>query len=205
MEGAALHNLFAVAVESDSFDEAHGYADAALSAYPAGSPGILRLAQDVAFHWVSRGEFRPALVVMKELVSRPEILSIRHIIYGHIARAAGGLEDSDCFEIAWSHVWVTVHDGSAVAGAASAMIGLAYGATSLREPVRAERALRKAIALATERQESAAVHEAEHLLQTTQNGAGVPGRSVAVTPAAQRLADRFQTALRDSRVPAPTT
>jgi tetratricopeptide (TPR) repeat protein len=204
MEGAALHNLFAVAVESDSYAEAHGFADAALSAYPAGNAGILRLAQDVAFRWVARGEFRPALLVMNELVSRPEVHSIRHIVSGHIARAAGGLDDGNTFESAWSRVWVQLEDEGACAGASSALIGLAYGAISLGEPVRAERALRKALVFAADRKESAALREADHLLQNVRNGAGVPERAAADTSAAERLADRFQLALRGSRVVAPT-
>lgn len=199
MEGAALHNLFAVAVESDSYAEAHGFADAALSAYPNGNPAILRLAQDVAFHWVSRGEFRPALVVMKELLSRSEVLSIRHIIQGHIARAAGAVGDGDTFESAWARVWTFVDSENVSAGAASALIGLAYGAMSLGEDARAERALRKALTFASERMESAALLEAEKLLQAMQKGAGLRQPAAAATFAAECLADRFQAILRDSR------
>ena len=199
MEGAALHNLFAVAVESDSYAEAHGFADAALSAYPAGNPGILRLAQDVAFHWVSRGEFRPALAVMGELLPRFHAPSVRQVIHGHIARAAAALGDCDTFESAWARVWTSLDD-DASPGAPQALVGLAYGAASLGEWTRAERALRRAVATATRRQEGTPLIEAERLLLMVQNQIALQqpaGHSNG--RASERLADRLKTALVDSR------
>lgn len=203
MEGAALHNLFAVAVESDAHAEACGYADAALSAYPAGSPAILRLAQDVAFNWVSQGESHAALAVMQELLTRPEILPIRHIIQGHVARAAGAVGDCDAFERAWARVWTFLDEDNSPPGASSALIGLAYGAASLGECARAERAVRRALKLATERLESAAMLEAEKLLLVVQTGAELqmPAGRPSLSTAA-RLADRLKSALREARVAA---
>lgn len=199
MQGAALHNLYMVALDCDSWAEAQGFAERALDAFPAGSPGLLRLAQDVAFHWVARGLYRPALTVMQELLPCFQDVAVRIVILAHVARAAAGMHSYDVFEGAWAQTWSQLGDSGAEPGAARALIGLAYAAASLSEWSRAERACVRALHLATLRDEECARAEAELLLSSTRERRLPRGADAGHTdqPSEQVVA-RFTRVLRES-------
>ena len=204
MQGAALHNLFAVEVECDSWAEADRFVEEALDAYPAGSPGLLRLAQDVAYHWVAQGRHAPALLVMEELLTVFQCPAVRLVILGHVARAAAGLGNCDIFERAWSQVWAGLSEDD-VPGSARALLGLAHGAASLQEWSRAERALSRAISLATLRGEGNVRDEAERVKEMIRSRvSATTGGDLPAARAVEHLATRFVAALRESRAGAMT-
>lgn len=205
MEGAALHNLYVIAFESGQVAEAEVLAGKALSAYPAGNRGIARLAYDVAYRWMAMGYFRRALIVAREIVFCFDLPSDRMLALGLLARAAGGAGEGDDFEQAWSQGWLLHARESAAEGAARGLLGLGYGAASLSEWARAERAARKALEHAVERKEETVAIKAELLANAIRERTTCDVAGVTHEEAAEDLALRFAEALQSTRAAALST
>lgn len=204
MEGAALHNLYGVEVECGNASKAEEYAEAALDAYPRSSPGLLRLAHDVAYLWITQAHYRRALPVVREVLLHLTRPADRVIVLGDIARAAGGAGDTDSFERAWAEAWLLADGDSADEGSARALTGLAYGAVSLGELKRAERAATRAARIASIRAESKVMMAAEAIIGIVQAEIAVEVNAGTATLSSERLAGRFVETLQRSRAAAGT-
>ncbi|HEX8276863.1 MAG TPA: tetratricopeptide repeat protein [Longimicrobiaceae bacterium] len=164
MEGAALHNLFGIEVECGNGSKAEKYAEAALDAYPRSSPGVSRLAHDVAYLWILQGHHERAVPVFRETLSQLTRPADRLVVLGDVAWAGGGAGDPETFEQAWAEAWLLAGDESAQEGSARALMALAQGAVSMEEWKRAERAAAKAARFAGLRAESRVLTVAEGIL-----------------------------------------
>ncbi len=166
VQGRALHDLFVIAAQTDQVGEAHEFARAAHRAYGPTHPRLPRLASDLAYFWLLRGHFAPALEVFRAVLPGLREPSERLVGWGNIARAAGAAGDRPAFEQAWDEIWSFAGEWHTRANAAQALLDVSRGAASLREWARAERAATAARDIAQRRGENRVLVEAESVLDS---------------------------------------
>jgi hypothetical protein len=146
----SLHNLFWTAVSSGQHDEAEALSRTTFEAYDPESPRVPAFAHDVAYFWVSRGQFAPALSVFQALLPHINVPTERLAILGSTARAAGGAGDRDRFDEVGPEIWKLIRGSEVGEQAAGVLTDLARGAASLGRWNEAEEAAKAAEELATE-------------------------------------------------------
>jgi hypothetical protein len=192
-QATALHDLFAVAVETGDKNDAERLARLALEAYGPRSRRVPVLAHDVAYFWMEQGHFERALSVFQAvlpLIERPvESLFVK----ADIARAAGGSGHSQVLHSAADDVWQLTQTAEFGHAAGRALLEVARGYLSLGETSQAERTARAALASATEQRESKVRFAAEALLESIhpEKLAEMPVPAVVNDPKADQLAADF--------------
>ncbi|HEX2187797.1 MAG TPA: tetratricopeptide repeat protein [Longimicrobiaceae bacterium] len=166
---ASLHDMFVIAVKSGQAGDAEALARNAFEAYDPQNPRVVPFAHDVAYFWMSRGQFAPALSVFQALAPQIRTHADRHRMLGSIARAAGGAGDRGTFAEAQEGIWRTIQSSDARETAAEVLLDLARGAAALGAWADAEKAARSAEEIATERQEAQSVLTAQAVLEAVEN------------------------------------
>ena len=169
IEGMALHDMFGVAVEAGRPDEARELARAAYEAYGPQNEDLPRLAQDIAYWWITQGFFARALPVLRSVLPHHPHASDRLMVLGNIARASGGLGDRETFRTAWDECYDLVRNASVDERAAQGLLDLAYGASSLSMWDKAETAAREALDIGLRRQEAKIRLTAESLIDSVRH------------------------------------
>lgn len=165
-QAAALHDLFAVAVETGQPPEAERLARLALEAYGTRSARVHVLAHDVAYFWMDHGHDDRALAVFQAVLPLIEKPVERLFVIADIARAAAGTGDRDLAFDSAAEVHRLIREPELEQGAARALLEVARGYHQLDEHERAEEAARQAIAFATRFRESKVRFAAEALLES---------------------------------------
>lgn len=169
IEGMALHDLFAVAVEADRSEEAQQYARAAYEAYGPHHPAVPRLAQDVAYWWITRGSYAEALPVLESVLPHFTQPGDRMTVLGSMARASGGLGQRERFREAWDAAHDLLRNTSADDRAAQGLLDMAHGAASLGLWDKAETAAREALETGARRNEAKIRLTAESLMDSVRH------------------------------------
>jgi tetratricopeptide (TPR) repeat protein len=169
LQGAALHNLCVVAIESGHPRRAQDYARKAFEAYGPHHERLPVLAHDVAYFWSTRGDFARALPIFRAVLAWIGRPAQRLTVYANIARAAGGLGEREAFEGAWAEAQRLIEGEEVSETAAQAWLDLALGASSLGAWERAEQAAARAIALGRERREGRIRAQAEEVLESARS------------------------------------
>ncbi|HEX2208363.1 MAG TPA: hypothetical protein VHG93_11825 [Longimicrobium sp.] len=193
LQGIAYHDLFLNHVETGA--EATSLAARAFQAYGPDHPFVPRLAYDVAYHWGLEGYFGEALRLALALEHRFEGPAENALVLGLIARAAGGSGDAGAFENARRKVEEVLRGGVGHDAAARALLGVSYGAASLRRWDLAEEAATRALEIANERREGRVVLAAESALAFARTRPE-PLRPMEAKEAQSELAGDFVEALR---------
>jgi tetratricopeptide (TPR) repeat protein len=207
IQGMALHDLFAIAIETGRKEQGEEYARQAFRAYGPNHPSLPVLAHDVAYFWVEQGYFARALEVFQALETHLTTPQDRLSLTASIARAAAGSGDRDRFRRAWTQV-VRLNKDSEVQGVVpGCMLDLALGAASLGEWDRAESAAEEAYELATRSGQAKVRFRAESLMDAIRNGRQAEARqqasrSASPSPKAETLANEFVRSLEIGRVAA---
>ncbi|HWK89273.1 MAG TPA: hypothetical protein VNP72_04735, partial [Longimicrobium sp.] len=185
--------LAVVAIEGGRADEAHELARAAFETYGADNPLLPRLAHDVAYWWITHGHFARAVPVLRSLLPHFAQPSLRVLVYGNLARAAGGLGDREAFRGAWDDAHDLLRESAADESAARVLLDLAHGASSLGLWDRAEAAARQALDIGTRRTEAKIRLSAEAVLDSIRHHRTVEVKRMAqpTSSAADALADDF--------------
>ncbi|HEX5725629.1 MAG TPA: tetratricopeptide repeat protein [Longimicrobiaceae bacterium] len=173
IQGRALHDLFVIGVDSGGSMESLEYARGAFRAYGSTHPRLPALAHDIAFFWMTRGRFAPALTVFQAMLPHLKQPSEQLMGWGNVARAAGGAGDRTVFDEAWDRSWSMAHENDSGLHAPQALLDLAHGATSLSDWSRAERAAEAARGLAERREENRVALAAEAVLDAVARRKGV--------------------------------
>ncbi|HZG43574.1 MAG TPA: tetratricopeptide repeat protein [Longimicrobium sp.] len=183
LEGMGLHGMFTVAIEADRPDDAQEFARAAFEAHGPESLELPRLAQDVAYWWITQGHFSRALPVLNSLLPHLPRPSDQLTVHSNIARAAGGMGDRDTFRDAWDRCHDLLRNGGVDDRAAQGLLDLAHGAASLGLWDKAEAAAREALDTGSRRQEAKIRFSAEALLDSVRHHRAVETgkRSVPAT------------------------
>jgi tetratricopeptide (TPR) repeat protein len=180
LHGSALHDLFVIAAQTGQADEAERLAREAFEMYGPDHPRLVYLALDVAYFWMERGRFAPALTVFQALVHHMQRLEDRLGVLANMVRAAAGAGERRLFEQTWDEVWDRMErTQQRLANAATVMLELAHGAAMLGEYERAERAAERAVEVARERAEAKTLLTAESVLDQVRRNRGVRQRAAA--------------------------
>ncbi|MBW3572320.1 MAG: hypothetical protein KY467_14560 [Gemmatimonadetes bacterium] len=169
IEGSALHDLFGVAVEAGRTDDARELARAAFNAYGPNSPALPRLAQDVAYWWITEGYFARALPVLRSVLPHHPQPFDRLTVLGNVARAAGALGDRETFRDAWDECHDLLDSSAVDERAAQGLLDLAHGAASLSLWDKAELAAREALDIGSRRSQAKIRLTAEALIESVRH------------------------------------
>ncbi|HEX6748227.1 MAG TPA: tetratricopeptide repeat protein [Longimicrobium sp.] len=198
IQGSALHDLFVIAAGGNHKDDAERYARGAFESYGPDHPRLPALANDIAYFWVERGHFAPALTVFEALLPHMARQEDRLVCLANIVRAAAGAGERRQFEQTWDEVWDGLSRDEGTANAAQVLLELAHGAAQLGEFERAERAAERAVRTARERGEGKTLLTAESVLDSVRRGRGARGRAAAAQaphPEAPQETEMFATDL----------
>jgi hypothetical protein len=123
------------------------------------------------------------------------------LVYGLVARAAGGAGRRAAYERGAAKAWELADSESADESTARALLGVAHGAASLGEWQAAEAAAVRALKMARERKEGRVVVAAEAALESIRTGLRTQTAALhAGRPEAEHLAVGFVRALRREHV-----
>jgi len=164
LRAEALHELFTVAVETDTIEDAETYAQKAFRACPPGHVLLPRLAHDVAVFWMLHGFYARALPVFQAVLGTMTRQNDRLMVLSSIARASGGAGRIDLFANAWVDTWQIIDDCPTLECVTSSLLRLAYGSACLHDWERVELAARHALELARTRGQTQVQQEAGVLL-----------------------------------------
>jgi tetratricopeptide (TPR) repeat protein len=184
IQGSAQHDLFVIAAGHNHKDEAERYARGAFESYGPEHPRLAALANDIAYFWMERGHFAPALTVFEALPPHMARHEDRLVALANIVRAAAGAGERRQFEQMWDEVWDGLARDEAAENASQVLLELAHGAAQLGETERAERAAERAVRTARERGESKALLTAEAVVDSVRRTRAARGRP-ADTPREQ--------------------
>jgi tetratricopeptide (TPR) repeat protein len=179
IQGAALHDLFVIASNTGQ-EDAERYARGAYDAYGHEHTRLPALAQDIAWFWMERGHFEPALTVFQALLPHMHRFDERLVVLSNVVRAAAGAGERRLFEETWDEVWDGLSRSDTQENAAQVLVEMAHGASMMGEPERAERAAERALAVATQRGESKIRLTAEALLESVRRGRAARAKAVEV-------------------------
>ncbi|HEY0019989.1 MAG TPA: hypothetical protein VGC13_27055 [Longimicrobium sp.] len=164
LQGIAFHDLFVTHIETGAGADSTSLAARAFAAYGADHPFVPRLAYDLAYHWTLQGYFEQALSVasaMEHVFDAPAELAL---VLGLVARAAGGTANVRVFEEARTRLDDVLGAGAEYDTAARALLGVSYGAGSLKRWELAEATALRALEIANQRREGRVVMAAEAAL-----------------------------------------
>lgn len=196
IQGSAQHDLFVIAAGHNHLDEAERYARGAFESYGPEHPRLAALANDIAYFWMERGHFLPALTVFEALLPHMARHDDRLVALANIVRAAAGAGERKQFEQTWDEVWDGLARDDATENAAQVLLELAHGAAQLGEVERAERAAERAVRTARDRGESKTLLTAESVLDSVRRARAARGRGADVPrPQAPEETELFATDL----------
>jgi hypothetical protein len=197
IQGRALHDLFAIAMETSPPAEAEEMARGAFRAYGPRHPKLPALAHDVAYFWMTQGRFEPALEVFRAVMPHFGDPSERLLCWGNVGRAAGATKKREVFDESWEQVWAAQPEWDRLPWAPQALLEVAHGASSLRDWGRAERAAESARDLGQRRGSGQVVIESESVLDAARRKRGLEQPAAAPEGEdAQDLAADFVRSLR---------
>jgi tetratricopeptide (TPR) repeat protein len=182
IQGSALHDLFVIAAAGNHKDDAERYARGAFESYGPEHQRLPALANDIAYFWVERGHFAPALTVFEALLPHMTRHEDRLVALANIVRAAAGAGERRQFEQTWDEVWDGLARDDGTENAAPVLLELAHGAAQLGEFERAERAAERAVKTARERGQAKTQMSAEAVLDSVRRGRGARNRAAAEAP-----------------------
>lgn len=199
-EGENLHDLFVAHYAMGEWSQAEHYAGRAFEIYRRLPHERLPiLAHDIAFLWLNRGHFSRALTVLRVLLPMMRLPEDRLRALASTSRAAGACGDQEMFELAWSEGWQLAAEQAREARfAATALIEMALGASSLSRWDDAQQALGLALELAAQREEKDVLFRAETALSAVRSRRAAETTASAVGRAnspADALAQRMITSL----------
>ncbi|HEX2202832.1 MAG TPA: tetratricopeptide repeat protein [Longimicrobium sp.] len=184
IQGSALHDLFVIAAHGRQSDDAERYARGAFEAYGLEHSRLPALANDLAYFWMERGHFAPALTVFQTLLPHITRHEDRLVGLANIVRAAAGAGQRRLFEETWDEVWDGLARNEPAENQAQVLLELAHGASQLGEWERAERAAERALKVARDRGEAKVSLTAESVLESVRRGRLARARAAEAAPAA---------------------
>jgi tetratricopeptide (TPR) repeat protein len=207
IEAAAWHDLVLTASQGEGAEACLRYARRAFELYGPHHPRLSSLAHDLAYLWLQRGKPNDAFPVFEAVLEIPLTREDRVAVLGNMARCAGEIGDEARFRAARAEIQAGVVSAGARLHVAEALVEVARGAAALGWVEDAASAAQSGLEIATDRQESRIVAEAEAFL-TGVHGVGTMRRErvsdTAVLPCSEGFLHLTAEILRCLRtVPSP--
>lgn len=196
-----MHELFTIAAESGTLEEAERHARDALDHYPIHHPALPALVHDWGFLLVRHAYYEQALALLDTLIPHMRRPEWRTAAWGTLGRAAAGAGRRARYEEAKQSVLGLI--GLNEEYAAAALAHLAEGARFFGEWDAGAALAARAIELAQARHEGDVVRGAREILEAVL--AREPPQSQAVAPRGSRIPDigrQMQNRLQDRTRPA---
>jgi tetratricopeptide (TPR) repeat protein len=173
-EGELLHDLFVVSWYSGDADAAEEYARQALAVYGPDHARLPALAHDLASCWMWQGYYARAAAILRETIHHftDGTESIRAV--AAYARAVAGAGDSAGFSSLAAEVWRRVDDRATGLAGGIALIELVCGAASLSDWPVAQRALERAVEIASRGDAAELRSETDALLSAVDRRVATP-------------------------------
>lgn len=165
----ARHDLLALAVDVEDWDDAEEHAEAAAKLYGPRARNIFALAHDWALIWLHRGYFSHALPVLEAALPFLTLPSARVLALSSIARAAAVLGQPERFRSAADAVLGLA--AVATENAPIALVHVAQAHYTAGETERARALVSRAREMARGRQDVTAEHFADELLAKIRSAA----------------------------------
>ena len=164
VRGAALHGLLLLALEAGELEVAERYARGAMRAYGRGHPRLPELVHDIAYLWVSRGQYARAVPMLQKLLPSRVEPAERTLTLSILARAAAGAGDTRLYQEAWSDAWSLIHRRPGEEDRyPRPLLELTRAAALLRDTPRVEQATRLALSAGGRPSERAITQQVEEL------------------------------------------
>ncbi len=194
LAGQAQHDLFTVACEVGTYEDAESHAWKALELYPVRHPGVPFLAHDYAWLLNREGFFSSAHVLLRATL--PLIATHRRLpILGSLARACAGIGDREGYRAAVEEVLRLAGDTGE--GAAAALIHVSGAARHFGDWALVETAAARALEVAVRREEAEPQQRARAILEgLAAREPGPPDRSPPDGSRAGELTAQFMVRLR---------
>jgi tetratricopeptide (TPR) repeat protein len=184
LAGQAQHDLFTVACEVGTYEDAENHAWKALELYPVRHPGVPFLAHDYAWLLNREGFFSSAHVLLRATL--PHIAPHRRLpILGSLARACAGTGDREGYGAAVGEVLRLA--GETGEGAAAALIHVSGAARHFGDWVLVETAAARALDVAVQRGETEPQQRALAILEGL--AAREPGLPDRTPPDGSRISE----------------
>ena len=179
----AQHDLLCIAAEVGDYRDAERRARLALGMYPKRHGRIPFLVHDFAFVLIRHHYYSAALTLLADLTGVIRLPAEQVLLFGSLARAAGGARNRLRYEEARGSVdkLAPVHEEFA----AAALVNLAEGGRSFREWDQAERYAASALEIARRRRDSLVERVAVELLDRI--ATRQPGPAEEAPPNSERL------------------
>jgi tetratricopeptide (TPR) repeat protein len=196
-----MHEMFAVAAESGTFEEAERHARDALEHYPIHHPAVPGLVHDWGFLLVRNALYEQALPLLEALLPHLRRPEWQTVAWGTLGRAAAGADRRDRFEEAKRRVLSLI--GSNEEFAAAALAHLAEGARFFGEWESGAAMAVRAMEIAAARQEGDVERGAHEILEALRSRtAPVPQATPPAGGHVQEIARLMAIRLRDRTRPA---
>jgi tetratricopeptide (TPR) repeat protein len=200
LESELHHDLYVLAAEQNHCVEAERHAKRALDLYgELQHPRLPFLAHDIAYMWMSRGDFAQALTIflpLAQLVTAP-IDRIR--LLASTARAAAACNDETMYDRAAAEAKQLIGEFQSVDGIPTAYLLLAQGAATFEKWASAKELARQSSALARDRGEAVVILHADQFLDRLTSGqAPQECRAASDCRGMHPLAREFAARLEDS-------
>jgi len=131
LAASAYHDLLAIKIHTERFDQAWAYARDAVAFYRVDHPRFPALAHDVAYLWSRQGYYSSAIPLYERVLDSIHLATERAIVLANLARAAGICRDRLRYERAYRALEVI--RGQGVHLPASAFYHAAEGCRAFEE------------------------------------------------------------------------
>jgi len=136
LAASAYHDLLAIKIHTEHFDQAWAYARDAVAFYRVDHPRFPALAHDVAYLWSRQGHYSSAIPLYERVLESIPLMTERAVVLANLARAAGACRDRLRYERAFRAIEGIRDQG--VKFPASALYHTAEGCRSFEEWDRAK-------------------------------------------------------------------
>jgi tetratricopeptide (TPR) repeat protein len=160
----AAHDLFVVAMVTDTLPEAERFAAAAAAAYGPHHPRLPYLTADMALMWIRHGYFSRALGVLRTVLPQVAGFPERLLVLAMTVRASGAVGARETYEAALNEALELLPSQTAKGNVSAALLNLAQGAASAGDRKQAADLAGQAMALALETGEADVLLTAETVL-----------------------------------------
>ncbi len=164
----ARHDLLALAIDLEDYEDAETHAKAAFELYGPRSRNIFALVHDWALIWVKKGYFSSALPILEAVLPYLPGPSARILSLSSIALCAGALRIAERYQGAAESVLMLA--AVATENSPTALVHLAEGAYGLGHEAEARKLVVRARELARGRQDATAESCADRLLAAIRAG-----------------------------------
>jgi tetratricopeptide (TPR) repeat protein len=189
------HDIAVLNFEQGDLEHAAAFALLALETYPRHNERLPVAVHDLVFLYVSEHHYSEVATILDVLVRLPLRPQDQVLVFGTLARTAGGLQDEDKFAAAESRVLSLAPHHEAHAGAA--LLNLAFGARALGHWDLAAQYAKRGIAAARARRQKHVVQVGKEFLKEIRKRTHPPAPAPPLTGVPAQVLSKVEEFVRE--------